>query len=141
MPVGKRTKASAASPARNDPAIEKMIDAFDEPLRGQIRAVRRIILDASPEIGEGVKWNAPSFRTTEFFATIDNRRVKDRVRIILHRGAKVRGDAPDLSIPDPEGLLTFLAPDRCLITFADAADVAAKAEALRSIIRAWIRHV
>jgi hypothetical protein len=49
----------------------------------------------------GTKWNAPSFRTTEFFATL-NLRAKDgvdRVWLVLHLGAKVKDNAKDLQIP------------------------------------------
>ncbi|MEQ1612074.1 MAG: hypothetical protein ABL904_04925 [Hyphomicrobiaceae bacterium] len=50
-------------------------------------ALRKVILGADPSISDGVKWNAPSFCTTEYFATI-NLRAKAGVEVILHFGAK-----------------------------------------------------
>ncbi len=63
-----------------------------------------------------LKWNAPSFRTTEFFATI-NVRAKDSVQLIFHRGAKVKDNTTKgPKITDPEGLIEWLAKDRYLVT-------------------------
>ena len=88
-----------------------------------------------------MKWNAPSFRTTEYFATT-NLRAKRGVGLILHLGAKVRALPPGgVTIEDPEGLLEWLAKDRAALEFADAADVKRKRVALAAIIRQWIEHV
>jgi hypothetical protein len=78
--------------------------------------VRSTIMGVSPEIAEGIKWNAPSFRTTEYFATanIDARHQPgDCVLIIFHLGAKVKDNSTSgLAIRDPDGLLNWLARDR-----------------------------
>ena len=58
--------------------------------------------------------------------------------LILHAGAVRKDFAAQGKIADPSGLLEWLAKDRCLATFEDAADVAAKRAALRTIVRAWI---
>jgi hypothetical protein len=63
------------------------------------RGFRQIILDADASIAEGIKWNAPSFYTSEYFATIQLR-AKDGVQVILHLGAKwwggLEGAAPSI---------------------------------------------
>jgi hypothetical protein len=107
-------------------------------LKADIEAVRRTIIGVSPGIVEGIKWNAPSFRTTEYFATT-HLRAKQGVGLILHLGAKVR-DVPDVRIDDPEGLLTWLAKDRAMITFLDVDDVRNRKTALEHVVRQWIRH-
>ena len=91
----------------------------------------------------GIKWNSPSFRTTEYFATLNLRAKdgKDRVWLILHRGAKAKDNTKDLRIADPTGLLKWLAKDRCLVTFDDGKVVKAKKSALQAIIREWIRQL
>jgi len=125
--------------SQTDPAVIAFLRDLNHPLKKEIEAVRQIILGASPKIREGIKWNAPSFRTTEYFATFNLR--ADRVWLILHLGAKVRDNTTSLKIADPAGLLEWLAKDRCVVKFSDAKDVKAKRAALAAVIRAWIRHV
>jgi hypothetical protein len=123
--------------AQTDPAVIAFLHDLEHPKKPEIEAVRRIILAAAPEIREGIKWNAPSFCTREFFATF-NLRTQDRLRVIFHLGAKVK-DTPGFTIADPTGLLEWLGKDRALVTLHDAADVAAKQAPLQAIVRAWIR--
>ena len=117
------------------------VDAFmaglDYPLKNEIEAVRQIICGVSPAIREGIKWNAPSFRTTEFFATI-HLRSRDKIQIVFHLGAKVRDDIRSMAIADPLGLIKWLAKDRCLVTVGD---VVGNKAALAEIVRQWIAYV
>ena len=128
------TKKSAA-----DPGVAVYMAALDHPLKPALEAVRQAILAASPSIAEGIKWNMPSFRTTEYFATT-NLTGKTGLRLILHTGAKVKASAATgLEVDDPAGLLKWLAKDRALVSFTDLGDVKAKRAALQAIIRAWIK--
>ncbi|WP_437963787.1 DUF1801 domain-containing protein [Sorangium sp. So ce260] len=125
--------------SRTHPAVIAFLRELDHPLKQEIEALRQIILGVSPDIREEIKWNAPSFRTAEHFATF-NLRTRDRVRLILHLGAKVKDTATKgIDIADPAGLLEWLAKDRCLVTFSDGKDIQAKRPALEAILRAWIR--
>jgi hypothetical protein len=121
--------------------VESFLAALEHPRKPEILALRRMILDADPRIAEGVKWNAPSFRTSEWFATF-HLRAKAGVQIILHFGARVR-DKPNAraAIADPDGLLEWLGPDRATVKFRDAADVEARRFAFTAVIRQWIEHV
>jgi len=120
-------------------AVERWLDAADHPHLDAITELRGIILGVDDAIAEGIKWKAPSFRTEEYFATV-HLRTKTGIGLILHLGAKKRSD-PGLAIEDPESLLQWLADDRAMIAFADAADLAAHRAALESILRQWIRAV
>ena len=121
--------------------VETFLDALDHPHKPEILAIRPIILGVDPRISEGIKWNAPSFRTGEWFATF-HLRAKDGLRLILHFGAKKRdGLAPRTAIADPESLLEWLADDRAAAKFRDLADVEAKQTAFAAVIRQWIEHV
>lgn len=120
------------------PTVDEFLRTCDHPLLGNIEDVRRIVLGASPEIGEGVKWNAPSFRTTEWFATF-NLRARDRVQLIFHMGAKVRdGTTKGSWLADPAGLCEWLSPDRCLVTLGSGKQIRANRAAFEAIVRAWI---
>ena len=106
-----------------------------------VLALRQIILDADPSIAEGIKWNVPSFRTSEYFATF-HLRALDSVQIILHLGAKLRDTAvTGITIADTESLLHWLANDRAAVKFRDMQDVLAKKTAFSNLIRQWIAYV
>lgn len=137
-----KKRATTASDAA---AVDALLQDLDHPHLDAIQALRRAITAASPTIAEGVKWNAPSFRTTagsaEWFATI-HLRERRGVALILHLGAKARALPSGVeAVDDPAHLLQWLGTDRARIVFADAADVRARQAALQQLVRRWIAHV
>lgn len=135
--------AAAKKPSHAKPIadVETFMQTLDHPLKAELQALREIILAADPVIAEGIKWNAPSFRTTEYFATT-NLRARDCVQLIMHFGAKVNEiSATGVAINDPEKLLTWLGKDRATIKFADMKSVHGKRDAFTAILRQWIVHV
>ncbi|HQW87444.1 MAG TPA: DUF1801 domain-containing protein [Flavobacteriales bacterium] len=127
--------------ARFDPAVNALLDAHDHPLRKEIDHLRTIILDADGSIEEGVKWNTASYRTTDWFATLNGPRHVKEPMIILHAGAKAKGIVLKDRVPDPEGLLKWMGNDRAQVVFKDAADIKAKQNVLRAIVSAWVELV
>src|SRR5262245_58334134 len=73
-----------ARPVADDAST--FLAALDHPLKADIEAARKIVLGASAEIAEGVKWNSLSFRKSDWFATV-NLRSKDVVQLVFHTGA------------------------------------------------------
>ncbi|HEU0067919.1 MAG TPA: DUF1801 domain-containing protein [Nitrospiraceae bacterium] len=138
------SKSSAAvhdTPADTTEAVDALMKSLRHPAAREIQALRAVILQVHPSIREGVKWNAPSFRTGEYFATT-NLRTKSGVGIVLHFGAKVRSVAASRdSIKDPQKLLKWVAKDRATANFADMNDLATKKKAFQEILRQWITHV
>jgi hypothetical protein len=131
-----RPKARQPSPD-SSAAVDVFMTTLQHPFKAEVAALRRIILDADPRITEGIKWNAPSFRTSEYFATT-NLRAKIGIGLILHFGAKVRQLPAGVSaIDDPERLLQWLAPDRAMVEFADLGAILARQAALTALIRSW----
>ena len=103
--------------------------------------IREAILAADPSIAEGIKWNVPSFRTSDYFATM-NLRAKAGVGVILHFGAKKNEiSTTGVAIKDPSSLLTWLAKDRAMVTFRDLNEFADCRSAFTNLIRDWIKHV
>lgn len=138
----KRSRAkppSRASQAK-DTEVVAFIEALDHPLRDEVARVREAILAVDPSIGEGIKWNAPSFRTTEFFATF-HLRSRDTLQLVLHLGAKKRATIEPLAIDDPDGLLKWLAKDRALVTLGTVDEIPRRIAELQAIVRSWIRYV
>ena len=141
MASKKPTPASHTSAADTTKAVDEFMNQLDHPFKAEVQAIRRTILAAHPAIAEGIKWNAPSFRTTDYFATT-NLREKAGIGIILHLGAKVRDLGTEgLPIQDPEHLLKWLAKDRAVIVFRDMGDFTARKAAFEAIVRHWITHV
>lgn len=138
--------SSARSPnpqSRRAPApdVETFLASLEHPQKPALLALRRMIRDADPAVGESVKWNAPSFHTSEHFATFQLRH-RGGVQVVLHLGAKPRpGAAARSRVADPVGLLEWRGPDRATVTFADLADVEAKCEPFRAVLRQWIALV
>ena len=132
----KTTKGGA--PATDE--VEAFLRALEHPFKREILALRERLLGADASIAEGIKWNAPSFRTTEYFATF-HLRAKDKVQIILQLGAKKRDNSAELAIADPETLLEWLGTDRAAAGFSDLEDIEAKQSAFAQVIRQWIKYV
>ena len=119
--------------------VDAFMQALEHPHKPAIEALRGIVVAADPAIREGIKWNVPSFRTGEWFATM-HLRGKPGIALILHFGAKTR-TAPTPVIDDPARLLRWLGKDRAMARFADGAALEANRAALAGILRQWIRHL
>ena len=108
-------------------------------MKAEIETVRRLVLGASPEIREAIKWNSLSFQTTEFFATV-NLRSKQGVQLVFHRGAKTKKSTA-MDIADPEGMVEWLAKDRCLVTLGGMQQIREKRAAFVTIVKKWIKYL
>jgi hypothetical protein len=129
------------TPADTTEAVDACMRELAHPFKAEIQQIRELILAAAPGVAEGVKWKAPSFRTHEYFATI-NLREKQGIGVILHLGAKVRDMSPGgLSISDPDGLLKWLAADRASICFTSNSDLQERRAAFSQVVSDWVRHV
>ena len=130
-----------STPADTSEAVDALMKSLKHPAEVEIQALRAAIMQVHPSIREGVKWNAPSFRTSEYFATT-NLRTKNGVGVVLHFGAKVRSVAASReSIKDPQKLLKWVAKDRATVDFADVEDLAAKKNSFQAVLRQWIKFV
>lgn len=144
----KRKSVAAGSLASSpsslpDPQVVDFLSKLGEPLRSNIETVRKMILRISPTIRESIKWNAPSFQTTDYFATLNMRGVTagGGIRLILHTGAKPKNLTMRGAIADPDGILQWLAKDRAMVTFEDSKDLKAKLKPLTAVIRTWIAQM
>jgi len=138
--AGRPTRGHS-TPADTTEAVDALMNSLRHLAEKEIQALRALILQVHPSIREGVKWNAPSFRTSEYFATT-NLRAKVGVGLVLHFGAKVRNVAVGReTIKDPQKLLTWMAKDRATANFANMKELAAKGKAFQAVLKQWINHV
>jgi hypothetical protein len=137
-----RTSQFVTGPAsKSKPEVDTLLASLDHPCAAEIDAVRRIILATVSGVRETVKWNAPSFATTEHFATF-HLRTQSGIQVVRHLGAKPQPDSGlRAAVSDPTGLLQWRGPDRATVGFRDLADVQAKAAAFAQIIQQWVAFV
>jgi hypothetical protein len=133
MATTRRTTQKPAGP------VEDFLAALRHPLAREVALVRRWLLAVAPSITEAVKWNAPSFRTVDFFATF-HLRSHDDVQLVFHTGAKAKAPAKSCPVVAvPAGLeVRWLAPDRALVTLGRGRALRARREALAAFTRAWL---
>lgn len=121
-------------------AVNQKLAEIGHPMSEVVQELRELILAVDPAIEEGIKWNSLSFRTTEWFATL-NQRALDRVEFVFHLGAKVKGAEIRAEIPDIPGCIEWKSGDRCLVTFRTPLEARAKQAELQLFIREWINHL
>ena len=114
-------------PANASPQVDAWFEKLEHPLRGEMLAVRRAILEADPRITESIKWSTPTFEFRGNLASFQPK-AKQFVSLLFHRGGEIPGDHPRL-----EGD----APLARVMRFRDEADLETHGEALRAVVRAW----
>jgi len=134
-------KPTGSKPSEDGAAeVAAYLAALDDPRKPVLEAMRAIVLAASPDLREGIKWNMPSFRLREYFSTFNLR--SEGVMLILHQGAKpTAASKTGMAIDDPEGLLKWLGKDRAAVSFRSVADVKAQRTALTAVLKQWIANL
>lgn len=120
--------------------VSGFLKKLKHPLQKEYQTVQKLILNAHASISDGIKWNSLSFKTHEYFATI-NLRNKDAVQLVMHLGAKVKDNTKPMKIDDPNGLLKWLTSDRALLTLGKGSALNKNKKALQNIIQQWIKYV
>jgi hypothetical protein len=121
--------------------VDAYMQQCKHPLVKVIEALRKIILSTDKEIGEEIKWNAPTFfysgemkpfnpKEYKRYLVVFNLLKKDCIRLVFPSGAKVN---------DASGLLEGdYADGRRLAMFYDVKDVRSKEKQLQKIIKKWL---
>ena len=132
------TKASESA------KVDKYMGELKHAKKSVLEVLRRVILSADPEIGEEIKWNAPTFfysgpmppfdpKEYRRYLVVSNLFQKDAIRLVFWGGGKV---------DDQSGLLTGDYKDgRRLASFTSLDEVAAKTEVLQHIVREQLRLI
>ena len=118
-------------------AVDAYLDELQHARKAEVAALRLVILSAVPDLVERIKWNAPSFGLGDDDRITMRLHPGDRLQLILHRGAKAGAD-DFFRFADPDRLIAWAAPDRGVVTFKDADDLAGKSAALSEILRRWV---
>jgi len=115
---------------------DRYMAGLEHPMKSEIEAVRRIVLESGEGITERIKWNAPSFCSNGDDRVTMNLRGKGYFLLIFHRGAKTRRDR--FEFRDETGLLEWAAADRATLKIAGMEDVENKRELLARAVSEWM---
>jgi hypothetical protein len=122
--------------------VDAYMARLKHPLVKVVENLRQIILSTDEEIGEEIKWNAPTFfyagkmkptnpKEYRRYIVVFNLFKQDCIRLVFPSGAKVK---------DASGLLEGDYPDgRRLAMFYSSKDVKSKEKALRAVITKWLQ--
>ena len=121
-------------------AVDALLAGLEHPHKPAIERLRRVLLGADRRVREEVKWNAPSFVLDDHFATFKLYPPK-AIQIVFHTGAKPKKPPRKFAVDDPEGLLEWAAPDRCVLTLDSAAAAKRHEKAVLAIARQWIAQL
>ena len=120
--------------------IKALILGLNHVCQEQILTSGQWIQEAQPDIECGVKWNSMSFRTTEWFATL-NKNAKDRVEYVFHLGAKPREQNTLKEFATQKFKIVWKSPDRCIVSLPEfSIDEDLKSE-FQEFVRQWVRSV
>ena len=135
-------KAEYTTKASEPEVVDAYLKKLKHPRKDVAEALRKIILKTDKEIGEEIKWNAPSFFYTGKMKPFDPKEYKrnivnfnffkkDCLRIIFLRGALVK---------DASGLLEGdYADGRRLAIFSDLKDLKKKEKAVQSVVKQLVK--
>jgi len=131
--------------ALTKPSEPEKVDAYmaklKHPLADVVVALRKIILSTDREIGEEIKWNAPTYfysgemqpsdpKEYKRYMVVFNLFQKDCIRLVFWKGARVN---------DKSGLLEGdYADGRKLALFHSVEEVKSKKAVLQAVIRKWL---
>ena len=115
--------------------VERFMEGLDHPLKDEVERLRSAILNSNDRITEHIKWKAPSFCYAGEDRVTFRLYPEDRVQLVFHRGAKVKGDAADFAFEDDTGLLRWVADDRAVVALRDAE---ARQRDLVELVNRWV---
>ena len=108
--------------------VDAWFDAYDNPMKPVVLAIRDILLAVDPRVDECIKWKAPTFTFEGNLASFYPKS-KKHASLMFHQGAKIPGKHPRL-----EGT-----GDTSRVMKIESLDELAKArKALEAVVRAWI---
>ncbi len=110
-----------------NPDVDAWLDAYDNPMKPVVAAMRDAILAADARVTETIKWQAPTFvyngNIASFFP-----KSKKHASLMFHKGADISGDFRYLT-GDGKEARSF--------KVGDMDDLSTKQDELQQIIRAW----
>lgn len=119
----------------SSPTVAQYLADLDHPRKHDIARVRSALLASDPELGERIKWNAPSFGYDGEDRVTFRLQPGHRFELVLHRGVRKRDDP--FQFDDPDRLLTWAASDRGTTTVPEGIS-GEEERRLLDLVRRWL---
>lgn len=119
--------------------VTTFLDTLNHPFRKEIELLRSIILSASIQLEENIKWNGPNYSIGSEDRITMRIMPPKQVQLIFHRGAKKQEQPKQKLINDQSGLLDWKENDRAVASFKTLADIETRKKELMNIITSWIK--
>lgn len=136
-PITMKPARSSSPAADAASSVARFMTALDHPHKAGVEVLRQAILGADPRIVEEIKWNAPSFKLQDHFLTFKLFPPK-HIQLIFHVGARPLVPPRAFQLDLPAAAVKWAAPDRCVLTLADAAQAEALAPQVARAVRQWL---
>jgi hypothetical protein len=120
--------------------VDSFITQLDHPYKAGINLLRAAIKRLDSRIVEEIKWNAPSFKIDDHFATFKLYPPKN-IQIVLHTGAKPKTPLRAFALDDPHKLLKWPAIDRCVLTLQSSAQAEQLEKIVTKMVKQWIQQL
>lgn len=117
--------------AKKQPSVDDFMAALMHPFKAEVQALRDIIKGVDPRISEQIKWNAPSYRFTDYICTFQLHATQ-HVHLVFHNPAIA-------SIPSP--ILEGDYVDRRMAYFTNMEDVDAKRAELEHVVKTLMERM
>ena len=119
--------------------VSEFLDGLNHPFRKEIEKLRLIILNATNDLTENIKWNGPNYCYGEADRITMRIQPPKQVQLILHRGAKKQEQPKERIIQTDSKILTWKENDRAVITFKNMTDIEKGEADLIEIVNDWIK--
>jgi hypothetical protein len=129
-----------AEDINNPKAIDAFISTIAPDLSELVNAIRAIILNIDPVIGEQIKWNSPSFLYTGRMKPFDAKTYKRDMAVMhLNKGNVMLVFPNGADLPNIAGILEGNYTDgRRMITINDLDELNKKKRTLEELVQAWL---
>lgn len=133
------TKMRSETDAESE-SVRLFMEGLNHPHKAAINDLRLAIKAADARIVEEIKWNAPSFKLEDHFATFKLHPPKN-IQLVLHRGAKPKPCKKPFVLEDPHGLVNWKAPDRCILEIQSTEQVSSLKREIVGLVQQWIKQL
>lgn len=120
--------------------VDIFMEKLDHPYKDAVNRLRTLIKGINVEICEEIKWNAPSYKLADHFATFKLHPTKT-IQIVLHRGAKPKPLDKAFMLDDQHNILKWVAADRCVITLNSSKQATDLEIEVCKLISEWIKQL
>lgn len=121
-------------------SAKEFMDKLDHPFKEGIENLRTTIKKCDKKIIEEIKWNAPSFKLDDHFATFKLFPPKN-IQIVLHTGVKKKETPKQFHLDDENNLIKWATSDRCTITIQSNKEAKEFSKEISKIIKSWIKQL